>query len=85
MDAHCALRKIAAGAAALRRGESGRAGFFSCYFIGNSDLLKRKEKHMFSEHTFDRLCVRYTKQTVKDLEDIKAFLSKIAIKWVILI
>lgn len=31
------------------------------------------------------MCFRYSKQTVKDLENIKTFLSKIVVKWVIFI
>ena len=36
------------------RGRGVDVGLPTLFFIGNSDLLKRKEKRMFTEHTLER-------------------------------
>ncbi len=54
------------------------------YFIGNFDFGVHKNKHMFVEHMLDKQMFRYNKKTVKGLEDIETFFSKIVIKFIII-
>ncbi len=53
--------------------------------IGNSDLLTHKEKHMFTEHMLDRYVFQVFKTDGQGFRNIKTFLSKIVVKWVIFI
>lgn len=54
------------------------------YFIGNSDSLRHKNKHMFIEHMLDyEKSVRKKSYGYGELKDIEPFLTIIIVKLVV--
>ena len=55
------------------------------YFIGNSDFLKHKKKHIFIEHMLDKNVFGVHEKDGTVLEDIESVFTKTVTKRVIFI